>query len=79
MNFIIFVFTKLRTKIDTEQKSSKFLFEIMTLVSSTNNIGSDVAFIFRGTSLIYTMNNRGPRTDTWGTPCFNIPQSEKKF
>ena len=46
----------------------------MTLLSLTNNVSSDVAFI-----PIYTMNNRGPRTDTWGTPCFNVPKSEKKF
>ena len=25
------------------------------------------------------MNNRGPRSDPWRTPCFNVPQAEKKF
>ena len=79
MNFIIFIFTKLINKFDTEQKSSKFLLEIMTLVSSTNDVVPDVAFILRGMSLVYIMDNRGPRTDTWGTPCFNVPQSEKNF
>jgi len=24
------------------------------------------------------MNNRGPRIDRWGTPCFYVPQAEKK-
>jgi hypothetical protein len=27
---------------------------------------------------IYFFNNKGPKTDPWGTPCFNVPQSEKK-
>jgi hypothetical protein len=34
-----------RTEFDIIQKYSKFLLEIMTLVSSANNIGSDKAFI----------------------------------
>ena len=51
----------------------------MTLVSSANNIGSDTEFILRGRSFIYIMNKRGPRIDPWETPCFNVPQSEKKF
>jgi len=25
------------------------------------------------------MNNRGTGIDPWGTPCFNVPQSEKHF
>jgi len=37
-----------RIKFDTEQKSLKFLLEIMTLVSSANYIGSDTEFILRG-------------------------------
>ena len=32
---------------DNEQKSLKFLLEIMTLVSSVNNIGSDTEFILK--------------------------------
>ena len=51
----------------------------MTLVSSENNIGSDIEFILRGRSFIYIMNNRGHRIGPWGTPCFNVPQLEKKF
>jgi hypothetical protein len=41
-----------RTEFDIVQKSSKFLLEIMTLVSSENNIGSDKEFILSGRSLI---------------------------
>jgi hypothetical protein len=65
MNLIIFVLTKSRikllttkhliirerTKFDTEQKSSKFLLEIMTLISSAYNIGSDTEFIVRESHL----------------------------
>jgi hypothetical protein len=77
INFIILVFSRFRTnllaanhliirtrtKFDTGQKSSKFLLEIMTLVSSANNIISDITFILRGRSFICVMNNRGPRID----------------
>ena len=58
MNFIIFILSTFRTKLlaanhliigegnklDNEQKSLKFLLEIMTLVSSANNMGSDTEF-----------------------------------
>jgi len=80
MNFIILIISKFgtkllvanhlimwqRTKFDTEQKSSKFLLEIMTLVSSANNIDFDTGFILRGRSFICIMNNRVPRIDPWG-------------
>jgi len=36
------------TKFVTEQKSSKFLLEIMSLVLSSNSTGSDAEFILRG-------------------------------
>ena len=66
MNFIISVLSQFRTKLlaanhlitrdrtkfDTEQKSSKFLLEIITPVSSANT-GSDTKFILRGRSFIY--------------------------
>jgi len=51
----------------------------MTLVSSANNTGSHTECILRGRSFIYIMKNRGPRIDPWGTPCFNVPQSQKKI
>jgi hypothetical protein len=41
--------------------------------------GSDIEFILRGRSLLYTTNNRGIGIDHCGTPCFNVPQSEKSF
>ena len=62
-----------------EPKSSKLLPEIMTLVSSGNNIDSDIEFMMRGRSFIHIMNNRVPRIDPWGTPCFSASQSEKNF
>jgi hypothetical protein len=40
----------------------------MTPVTSVNNIGSETEFI-----------HRGNRIDPWGTTCFNVSQSEKKF
>jgi len=69
MNLIIFDLSKFRTnllavkhiiiqektKSDSEQKSLKHLLEIMTLVSSANNIISDTDFIFRGRSFMYIM------------------------
>jgi hypothetical protein len=68
-NFIIFVFSRFRTNLFAEnhsvilertefdiiQKSSKFLLQIMTLVSSANNIGSDKEYILSGRSLIEIM------------------------
>lgn len=53
-----------RSKFDTEEKSMKFLLEIMTLVPSTNNIGSETEFILRGRPLICSMNT-GPINDPW--------------
>jgi len=55
----------MRTKFDTEQKSSKFLLEIMILVLSVNNNGSHTEFIFSIRSFIFIMNNRDPRIDPW--------------
>jgi len=92
MNFIISVLSKFRTKLlaanhliirdrtkfDTEKKSSKFLLEIMTLVSSVY-IGSDTEFILRGRSFIYVTNSTDPRIYPWGIPRFNVSYSEKKF
>jgi hypothetical protein len=68
-----------RTKFDNEQKSSKFLLQITTLVSSANNTGSETEFILRGRSFTYIMNNGGPKIDPWETPFFKVPQSKKKI
>jgi hypothetical protein len=43
------------TKFDNDQKSLKFLLEIMTLVSSVNNTGSDTEFILMQRSLENSM------------------------
>ena len=50
----------------------------MILVSLANNIGSDTELILRRRSFQYIMN-RGPRIDPWGTPCINVPQSDKIY
>jgi hypothetical protein len=91
MNFIIFILPKFRTKLlaanhliiqkrtkfDTKHKYWKFLLEIMTLVSSANNIGCDTELILEGMSVIHIMNNSGPGTDPWGTSCFNVTHTKK--
>ena len=53
------------TKFDTEHKSSKFVLEITTLVSSANNTDSGTEFIRRGRSFVYITNNGGPEIDPW--------------
>jgi len=65
-----------RTKFDTEQKSSKFQLEIVTLVSSAYNTGSDTERVLRGGSFIYIMNIRGPRFVPWGAASFSLPVRE---
>jgi hypothetical protein len=61
------------------QKSSKFLLEIKTLVSSVNIMGFDKLFIVGVRSFMYIIKSKGPRIDPWGTPCFTVPQFEKQF
>ena len=61
------------------ERSIKLPIEIITLVSWANSIGSAREFICNGRSFIYTNNCRGPNMDPWGTPCFNIPQSEAQL
>jgi hypothetical protein len=57
------------------QTSSKFLLEIITLVSSTNTMGTDEVFSSR--QVIYIdYEKKGPKIDPWGTPCFIVPQCE---
>jgi hypothetical protein len=63
---------------DILQKSSNFLLEIMTLVSSANIIGFSKVFIVGGRSFMCIMKSKSPRIDPWGTPCFIVPQFEKK-
>jgi hypothetical protein len=61
------------------EKSSKFLLEIITLVSSANKMCSDKVFIVQGWSFIYIKKSKGPKIDFWGTPCFTVPSFEKNF
>jgi hypothetical protein len=51
-----------RTVFDIVEKSSKFLLEIITLVSSVNEMGSDKVFIVGGRSF-YIMKSKGPKID----------------
>jgi hypothetical protein len=51
----------------------------MTLALPANSVGSDIELILRIRLFIYNMNNRGPGVDPWGTLCFNVTQSDKKF
>jgi len=55
------------------------MLEIMILVSSANNIGSDIEFILRRRLFIYIMNNRGPRIDPWGNSMFHCTPVREKF
>ena len=68
-------------KFDSEQKYLKFMFEIMILVSSANNIDSDIEIILRRRSYIYIyiMNNRGPRIYPWGNSMFQCTPVREKF
>jgi hypothetical protein len=49
----------------------------MTLVSSANNILSDIEVILRGRSFIYIMNNTAPGIDPWGLQ-FAVYSSQRK-
>jgi len=42
-----------RNRFGTEQKSPKFMLEIMTLVSWANDIRSDIGYILSGKGYIY--------------------------
>jgi hypothetical protein len=67
MNFMVLILSKFRTKLSAancliisertkfyaEQKSSKFLLAIVTLLPSANNIRFDAEFIFRERPFIY--------------------------
>jgi hypothetical protein len=59
---------------DIVQNSSKFLVEIITLVSSVNKV-----FIVGGKSFIYIKESKGPKIDPWGTSCFTVPHFEENF
>jgi hypothetical protein len=64
---------------DIVEKSSKFLLEIITIVSSVNKMGSYKVFIVVGESFIYIKKSKGPKIHPWGTPWFTIPHFEGNF
>jgi len=64
---------------DIVEKSSKFLLEIIILLSSLNKMDSDKVFIVRGRSFMYIMKSKGPKIDPWGTSCFTVLHFEKNF
>jgi hypothetical protein len=51
----------------------------MTFVSSANIMGSVKVLVVGGRSFMYILKSKGPSIDFWGTPCFIVPQLEKKF
>jgi len=59
-----------RTEFDNEEKSSKFLFEIMTIVTSTNNIGSVIEFILKGNVIYVYYVQKGPENWSLGKSTF---------
>jgi hypothetical protein len=69
----------MRQNCDTVEKSSTFLLEIITLVSSVNKMDSDEVFIVGDRSFIYIMKSKGSQIDTWGTPCFTVPHFGDNF
>jgi hypothetical protein len=67
------------TVFDIEQKLSKFLLEIITLVSSANIVGSDELLIVGGRLFIYIIRTKVSKPDPCQTPCTSVPRSEGKF
>jgi hypothetical protein len=61
-----------RTLFDNMQKSSRFLLEIMMLVSSANIMGTAKVFIVGGRSFVQIMKSKGPKIDPCGTPYHHI-------
>jgi hypothetical protein len=66
-----------RTVFEIVQKSSKFLLEIITLLSFANIMGFHKLFIVGGRSFIYIIKSLGPWIEE--LPCFTASQSEKNF
>jgi hypothetical protein len=44
------------------------------LVSSVNKIGTDLSFTNLGKSFLNMRKSKGPKTETWGTPCSILAQ-----
>jgi hypothetical protein len=65
-----------RTLFDNMQKSSRFILEIVILVSSANIMSIAKVFIVGGGSFVQIMKNKGTKIDPCGNPCFIVPQLE---
>jgi len=50
-------------------KSVRFEWDDKLLVSSANKIGTDLSFTNLGKSFINMRKSKGPKTESWGTPC----------
>jgi hypothetical protein len=48
-------------------------------MSSANKMCAGKVFIVGGRSFICIMKSKGPKIDSWGTPCFTVPQSDSLF
>jgi hypothetical protein len=92
INFIIFVLSRFRANLLAEThyssatelfdillKSSYFLLEILTQALLANIMSSDKVFTVGVRSFMYIMKSKGPRIDSWGTPCFIISEFDQKF
>jgi len=88
-NLTIFVLSRLKTTLllanhlllDREicltlQKSSNFLLQIMTLMSSAS-MSYNKEVILSGRSFMYIMNSNDPRINHLATPCFNAPSESQ--
>jgi hypothetical protein len=64
---------------DIMEKSSKLLLEIITLVSSTNKMGSDKVFLVGARSFIYIKKSKGPKTDPLELHILLFPIVRKTF
>jgi hypothetical protein len=64
---------------DIMEKSSNFLLEIITLVSSGNKMDCDKVFIVGSRSFKYVMKSKSSKIDHWRIPCFTIPHFEENF
>jgi len=65
-----YLFNCSNTALMSEWKSTIFELVITTLTPSAKGIGIDLPIKIFGKSLIYIRNNKGPRIDRCGTPCF---------
>jgi hypothetical protein len=63
---------------DIVEKLSKFLLEIMTLLTSANKMSSNNVFIVGGRSFIYMKKSKDHKL-TLGNAMFTVPHSGENF